>query len=222
MEKLGTTKKVSAILSAAVLVLAIAALSGNPQVSATHQPANKIAVSASGLDILDTSVGGAGSDTATGVLLLGTLKTSNPTDLIIMVTLECALWTNLKTAGAAADSTAQAQVLVWIEIDGVVLPISSDDTNGTGKVVFCNRDFRIKYSGLNDATILELFLKTRSTHAFNYIAISPFGSSASNMHTIKLWAEVKVLVQGDGSARALIGKRTMVVSPEKLANDISI
>src|SRR5919198_1188424 len=69
-------------------------LTSPPQARATHEPADKINVSASTVEVMQTQVGlGASSQQVT--LLSATFRNSTPADLIIQVTEECALWTDI-------------------------------------------------------------------------------------------------------------------------------
>jgi hypothetical protein len=85
-------------------------------------------------------------------------------------------------------------------------------------VVFCNRDLKLSTAGLLPGQILDLFIKSRQANAFNWVTFNV----GSGTHTIEVKAQLDVLVAGTGEARAAVGKRTLIVSPEKLANDVSI
>jgi hypothetical protein len=65
------------------------------QAGATHQPADKIHVSASIVEVMQAQVGVGASSSPPDTLLSGTFRNSTPTDLIIQVTGECALWTDI-------------------------------------------------------------------------------------------------------------------------------
>src|SRR5207249_2576943 len=122
------------VLTVALVLTALGAFA--PRVQATHMPADKIGVSASTIEVMDTT------QPQPVTLLTATLRTSSPTDLMIKVTGECALWTNV----ASPAGLAQANVKVWVEIDGAPVPVTSDPAQGgpdDGKVVFCNREFQV-------------------------------------------------------------------------------
>jgi hypothetical protein len=117
------------------------------------------------------------------------------------------------------ESETVATVKVWVEIDGVPVPVTSDPAKGgpdDGRVVFCNRDFRI--STLIPIVIDDLFIKTRSANAFNWGALNV----GAGIHTIKVKARLEGEVTVMGNAHAAVGKRTLIVEPSKLANDITI
>jgi hypothetical protein len=127
------------------------------------------------------------------VLSKGQIRFSNPTDLRISATAECALWTNTATTGND-DSEAKARVEMWVTLDGKTVPVSSDDTApdtndpknpivdpGTqgpaGHVVFCNRANRMKTEGFDDnaATsdlLIRSYNRSRSANGFNWGALN--------------------------------------------------
>lgn len=211
---------VMAFATAALLVGATVATWG-PAASATHQPADKLAVAGSGLEILTSEVT-EGGDSVEATILSGTLKISEPTDLIISVTAECALWTDIVTVGND-QSESVASVKIWVEIDGEPVAVAGDDTEETGEVVFCNRAFKRETLEFDDedATI-KTFLRTRQANAFNWISINPSDLFDGNVHTVEVKAQLDAEVTGAGMAKAGIGKRTLVIEPVKLANDVTI
>src|SRR2546427_200152 len=89
------------------------------------------------------------------------------------------------------------------------------DDPDSGKVVFCNRAFKIS-APLFAPEVIKLFQKTRSTHAFNWGALNV----GNGIHTLVVKAQLDASVTGVGTfAQAAVGKRTLVVEPAKLAND---
>jgi len=193
------------VLTMALMFTALSALA--PRVQATHMPADKIGVSASTIEVMDTT------QPQPVTLLTATLRTSSPTDLMIKVTGECALWTNV----SSPDGLAQANVKVWVEMDGAPVPVTSDPAQGgpdDGKVVFCNREFQV----VSIVDVLQLFLRTRAAQAFNWVTLNV----GSGIHTIEVKGRLDTLVAGTGVAKAAVGKRTLIVEPAKLANDVTI
>lgn len=200
-------------LFAAVVAVPLVA----PEAEATHQPADKMAVSGSSLEIITAPLL-AGASTTTAELLAGRIKTSSPTDLVLSVSLECALWTDVTTVGND-ESEAVARVKVWVEIDGVPVTVSSDDTAEPGKVVFCDRAYKRTTTDFDDEDArIDSYLRTRSAHDFNWIRLN----LGSGLHTISVKGELETAVTGTGMAQAAIGKRTLVVEPTKLANDVTL
>jgi len=185
--------------------------------TATHQPADKMAVSGASFDVMTAPlVDGAVSEVHT--LLSGVLRTSSPTDLVIHANAECALWTDVSTQGNGM-SEAQASVKLWVELDGVAVPVSSDDTTEPGKVVFCNRVHGMEVMNLDDEDAhFRQYLRTRTANAFDWVTMDV----GPGIHTIELKGQLEAQVTGMGDASAGVGKRTLLVEPEKLSNDASI
>lgn len=177
---------------------------------ATHEPANK--VSAAG------SAGKVVSPNAAVVLMSEKVKTSKPTDLILAVSLECVITTELTTVGND-NQTAEAQVRVWVEIDGVPVPVSADDAVDPGKVTFCDRLEQRKTSLFDDedATI-ETLQRTGQANAFNWMALNV----GSAVHTIEVKATLTHAATDNADALAAVGKRTLIVEPTKSANDEAV
>jgi hypothetical protein len=168
-------------------------------------------------------------------LLSVVMKTSKPEDLILQVTLECTIFTQLDTGGSTAPgatSTAfsHGSVSVWITVDGIIVPISDasmppqDPANqGVGgdadKVTFCDREYqRTVTDGENPLDGLDRtqdYIKTKSSHAFNWLRLN----AGSGTHTIRVLANLTATAagQGDTTAQALVGNRTLIVEPTKTA-----
>jgi hypothetical protein len=210
-------------LVAALLLVLVVQLMG-PAV-ATHAPANKVQVAGSAVQFMHSELVEAGQPTDRVRLLTGSIKTSKPTDLIFQVTAECALWTNIGTVGNGI-SEAFAQVLIWVEVDGQPVKVSSDDTGeDAGKVVFCNRAFRSETTNFDDDDEddeIALFMRDRHANGFNWTKLN----LGSGPHSIEVFAELTTQVTEDDPAEAFadaaVGKRTLVVEPTKLANDAVI
>ncbi|HEX9776031.1 MAG TPA: hypothetical protein VGB83_10695 [Actinomycetota bacterium] len=207
--------------------------------TAAGEPANKTAVSGSTIASMSAPVNdGATSEEVT--LFTATMKTSAPTDLIFQVEAECSLITNvvdLKTDdddNAPGDFTdtshadgAVAQMQVWIEDEnGNPVGVASGDD---GRVVFCNRAFHQDITDLtqynpdsgenepSDANF-DTYLETRSTHGFNWIRVN----AGSGVHTYTVKALLEATATAQGYAQAIVGKRTLVIEPVKLAQRASI
>lgn len=187
---------------------------------------------------LDTKTDGNASQEFT--LMEGSIKTSTPTDLYLMAQTETALWTNIKSTGKDETSQANAGLTCWVEIDGVPVPVSYDYPNDwvanrqeASEVVFNYRDFKVETSFLGDIQeiteddeYLALWLKTRSTHGFNWAALD-LGSgdydSSTNVHDVALKGRLEVYADDNNAqAKAVVGPRTFIGVPAKLANDATV
>lgn len=202
------------------LVLTVAWAIATPGAAEADQAANRMHATGSALEIMSAPLTeGSASEIVT--LLTGTIKTSSPKDLIFRFTAECALWTDITTVGND-DSQAVATVKVWVEMDGNVIPVSADDTGDeAGKVVLCNRAYRRVTTMFDDenATI-ESYLATRSANGFNWFSYD--AGSFPSPHVVTVKAQLETQVDGTGMAKAAVGKRTLIVEPTDLANDVSL
>lgn len=196
-------------LTVAVAVIAASIIyAGAATAEADHEPANKVSASGSTIEV-------AGPNEEV-ILLSETVKTSKPTDLILSVSLECSIVTNLTTTG---DDTSRANghVEVWIEIDGVPVTVGEDDVE-EGRVVFCNRSYARETSlfGEDDQDhTIRTFLETRQANAFNWMALDV----GSAVHTIEVKAELVQESTDNAEAEVVVGDRTLIVEPTKSAND---
>jgi len=183
------------------------------------QPANKIAMSGGSIMFLGPTAGNDQNPApVVAEILRGTLKTSSPTDLIVSLNMECALWTEI-TALNDEDAQSMASVKAWIEIDGIVVKVSSNDAQEPGKVVFCNRTHGMEINFLDDEDAeFRQYMETRTANSFEWLSLNV----GSGTHTVVVKAELDSQVVGQGAAHAGVGKRTLVVEPVKLANNASI
>lgn len=196
----------TALLGALVGVI----LAGSQAVFATHEPANKV-----------SAAGSTGVVVAPGTavtILEDRVKTSKPTDLILGVTAECVITTELTTVGND-NEFAMGLVRIWVEIDGRPVPVSQDDTDDPGKVNFCDRAEERETTLFDDedATIRTLQRDGQSA-GFNWMALDV----GSAIHTITVKADLTTGASPDSSALAAIGKRTLIIEPVKSANDETI
>jgi len=179
-------------------------------VNATHQPANKVSAAGSTAEVI--------SPNESVTLLSEKIKTSAPTDLILGVTLECVITTELTTVGNDLES-AEGTVRVWVEVDGQRVPVSTDDTDDPGKVTFCNQ-FEERETTMfddEDATIRTLN-RAGAANGFNWLRLN----TGSGIHLIEVKADLVTDNTDGASALAAVGKRTLIIEPVKTANDEEI
>jgi len=148
-------------------------------------------------------------------ILNGYIKTSGVGDLLIGVSMECALWTatsNRATKGAdLTTSSSRAAVNVTVLVDGVQAT--------PGQVVYCDRlqQVNLQFQSLDtvnitqDAILLQIFLKTKNANHFNFYMANP----GSGVHHVQVLADSFVETTADpvvvANTRAVVGKRTLVV-----------
>jgi hypothetical protein len=190
---------------------------------ATHTPANKA-----------TAVGSKVVKAAPGqnvTLMAATLRTSSTKDLLLNVSLECSILTQLITNNDNATSTARGAVRVWIEIDGAVVPINDvsspgDSTPGIGddtdKVTFCDREYSRTVTDTEDPQdgIDEIkdYIKTKSSHSFQWVSLN----LGSGVHEVVVKSDLTTAQTSSATAEAYVGNRTLVIEPTSMANDIAI
>ena len=192
-----------------LLFTVIAAVTAN-EAPAQSVPAMKAGVSASDVEVMQSQLG-SGSSSSRVQLLTLTLHTTNPEDVEFSVTAECAAaWSGSIDILGSVDT--KASVKIWTEVDGVPVPVSpaaGDD----GKVTFCSRSTQL------DASIpggfFDLYEKTKAANAFNWV----LGNVGSGTHTIVVYGQLDVYVNGIGSAEAGVGRRTLTAEPVHLTND---
>jgi hypothetical protein len=236
-------------LGLAIAALLTAMYYGNREsAGAAGTPANKVWATGDGIDVMTAGckapMPGVCEDQTQVVLMKGQIRYSNPTDLRISVTSECALWTNTATTGND-DSEAKARVEMWVTLDGKTVPVASNDPNkdntstdpadpaGPGKVVFCNRANRMKTENVSDNDlIIRSYNRSRDANGFNWGALnvgSDYDDPANGKNLIDVEVHARLadsLSDTDTSdnngidspfAKAAVGKRTLFVEPVKMA-----
>lgn len=220
-------KLLAGAIAAGLLVVGLGTFGS--EVEATHMPADKVAAAGSTLEVMEP-----GGEV---VVLSETFKVSSPTDLIIQLTSECAIFTNIATLGDGTSS-AFGQVRMRVEIDGTPVPVDMFDTgaNGTGeqgdpgvgKVVFCNRLNQQTTRGFDDTgeddNEIAQYQEARQANAFNWMAVNPtsYDENGDNILEVEVIADfVTDAVQDAGAeaafAEAYVGNRTLIIEPTKLA-----
>lgn len=181
---------------------------------AAHEPANK------------TSIAGAESEAvfveggASAMVLHETLKVSGPADLILSFTAECSILSRIKTVGNDQVETT-GQLKVHLTVDGQHVPVSDEDVD-EGRVVFCDRTYGRTTSLFDDedATI-EDFLATRTSNAFNWVALDAgrLDADGDGLLTVEAHVEYVESNVGDGDSQGVVGNRSLLVQPVMAKND---
>jgi hypothetical protein len=219
-------RKLSTALLGALVGVILASSQG---VFATHTPADKVVASGDKTIVMGPS--------APVTILTATLKTSKPTDLILNVNMECSIFTSLVTGGTGVmgsdTATATGDIRAWVEIDDVIVPINSmssppqnpplpgDPTDG---VTFCNRTYSRTVSDtenpLDGQDMESDFIDTKSSNSFTWLRLNLGNLPAP--HKIEVVATLTESATPDATAQAMIGNRSLIVEPAKLANDATI
>ena len=216
---------------AAFLVFSIAGLR---DASASHEPANKAGASGSDIDEV--------SDAAP--ILSETMRVSSPEDAIISATAECSILTELTTNSDSLNAFAFGSVRLWVTIDGVRVPVSTDDTaedgddevedpedpSDIGEITFCNRAYERTVAddeGDGGVDSQNDYIRTRTANAFNWLAFDIGtaydqpdynGVTGNNIVVVELWADFDTSTVGEAVADAFVGSRTLIVEPTKVSN----
>jgi hypothetical protein len=173
-------------------------------------------------------------------LMSATFKTSKPEDLLISVSAECSILTDVvipgsPTGGATQTAKARGAVRIWVEFDGKIVPIEDVSTppqdpsapshTGTDadKVTFCDRLHERTVTDEEDAEDgidgSRDYQDTKSANAFNWVRLN----AGSGPHTLKVFGQFTTTATGPGSnAAAYVGNRSLIIEPTKLANDAVI
>ena len=210
--KMGSILGAGGLVAATFLVFVTGALSAS-------SPADKVVAAGDKMVMMAPQTG--------ATLLTAIMKTSKPTDLVLNVSLECTIETTVENVGSST-SLAQGQVRVWTEVDGQIVPVASvsnppqntppggDDTD---KAVFCERVHQVQFINPSEDDTIRQFQLTKNANAFNWLRFNV----GAGTHTITVRADMNAGPNmGAATSRALVGNRTLVVTPTKMANDAVI
>lgn len=152
-------------------------------------PADKVTVAGSTTDVV-----GAGQ---TATVLSATVKTSAPEDLVLQLTSECSIVTQVFTSGtSSATAAGEVDMQVFIDNHAVAIvslpgqnaqkpPTALDD----GRVVFCDRVNTQNFvdgdsTSTTSADMLTEYQRTKQTNGFNWAAFNV----GQGTHTISVKA----------------------------------
>jgi len=205
-----TARRVSVAALLAVLTLAAFMLitRGFSADAVSSLPADKMTTSAASWSVQ-------GPNTTVPVLT-AQMKTSNPADLILHLTTECSILSQITNTGSEMQMY-QATVQFYIKIDGKTIPVVPGPTGSgansggqgadDGTVTFCDREFKrtTVYDSQNESIKDEE--TTSSATAFNWSAINV----GSGVHTIVVYAKFIDTNGADTFAHGVVGRRSLNV-----------
>lgn len=208
------------VAGAAVVALALAGGYLAQGTYAAGIPANKVAASGSSTEVVNAE-----QDT---LLLSETVKINNPTDLIIGVSAECAILTQVTNSANGQTERAFGEVKIYVTINGKRVPVADNDAD-QGRVVFCNRAQEQQWTdtatgpdaGDDADDQLRQYLDTRTANSFSWMALNvgtEYGGTQDNVHTIQVWADWDVAATANAVAEAVVGNRTLILEPVKSAH----
>jgi hypothetical protein len=189
-------------------------------------PANKAVAAGSRLQVIGAN--------QTATLLTATFRTSKTEDLLLTASLECSILTALTTNNDNPTAMARSGVRAWLTLDGKVIPITdtsappqdpSASTAGDSAkdgVNFCDREYARTVTDQEDPADgidqTSDYIRTKSAHAFSWVRLN----AGSGIHTVALVAQFNNSQTDTGQAEAIVGNRTLVIEPTKLANNAVI
>lgn len=223
---MSVTRTRVAMAGAIAVALSAGYLAQGTFAAGSGTPANKAV--AAGSHVVKFAAGG------TQELMSATFKTSKPEDLLLSVSAECSILTDVvipgsPDAGAEQSSEARGAVRIWVELDGKIVPIQDVSTppqdpaaNGNGseadKVTFCDRLHRRTVTDTeNEQDGIDRqrdYIDTKSANAFNWVRLN----AGAGDHVVKVWADFVTAFVGESNADAYVGNRSLVIEPTKLAN----
>lgn len=186
------------------LVAALALSAGRSSADATPEPAMQAAAAGS-----TEQVFGPGTSQT---LLAERIRAANTEDLILQVSAECSIVTDVKTVGTD-DQSAEGEVRVWVTVDGKPVPVSTGDTSG--KVTFCNHAYRRQttFNANDQDNTIQTYDTTKAANAFNWMRIDV----GSGLHMIEVKGDLTQTATNDKShAEAVVGNRTLMIQPTHL------
>ena len=196
---------VALVAASAVLIRQQVALAGS------NLPADKMTVTASKMAVIDP---GAPGLTTPVQVLNARMKTSSPADILLQLTSECAILSNITNAGTQTSNYSTI-VRLWITVDNkpvpVVPPASTTGASGgggstdNGKVVFCNRELTRSTTFQSNSESITDVERTEQANAFNWVAMNV----GNGIHDIVVWAEFENSNSTDAMSHGVIDKRSL-------------
>lgn len=215
----------SKIFLALLATALVFTLGVNAAQAGSGTPANKVVAAASKREVIAPGTA--------ETLMTATMKTSKPADVMIQTALECTILTGLVTNNDDNSATARSSVRVWVEVDGKIVSLTQNSVppqngttppegNDTDKVTFCDREYSRTVTDaenpLDGIDTEDDYIRTKSAHGFNWVQMN----LGSGLHTIAVKADLDLATDGNATAEAIIGNRTLIVEPTKMANDAVI
>lgn len=204
-----STARAALLLTAAVTFLAgvLLATSLSEKALATHEPADHVA--AAGATVVEVG------PTEDVVLMREQIRTASPTDLVLEVSAECGVFFRWQESSGVDVDRLRGAVRIWIEIDGVPVPVSSDDTDG--RVRFCERFFDRRAVAQTGSEVVSSDQVTASS--FTWVRLA----TGTGLHDVVVKAEIREQPAGVGAiVSGVVAKRTLVVRPVKMPVDQTV
>ena len=206
-----------AVLLASTMIMLVT----TPSADAGHEPANKVAAAGSDVEQVNDST----------PVLSETVRVASTQDLVLQLTAECSIITELTTNDTTQSSEAFGSVRMRITIDGTEVGVTTvegtgdddtaDDDDEIGEVTFCNRAYGRTVTdeeggdGQDDESD---FIRTRTANAFNWLATDvgfnyDDPANGNNIVEIVVFADYDTAETGEALAEAFVGSRTLIAEP---------
>lgn len=153
-------------------------------------------------------------------ILTEVVKTSKPTDLLLSVTAETSIISDVLTTGSETQR-AEGKLVFYITLDNDPNPILPTGAPGpshprqgdTGEIVFANQIYSRSTSLLADDTLdqVQTYLETKHATGFNWAVLNAQGGT----HTITVWAKYDESETSTAQATGVVGNRSLIVQPVK-------
>ena len=122
----------------------------------------------------------------------------------------------------ASALTVAGDTVAVARLAGLVSALGANSGYGRDRRLhhhICDRVHQQTTSGFDDnnATIKQ-YMATRTANAFNWVLLN----AGSGTHKVEVKATLYASATSNASAQAGIGKRTLVVTPERLQNSATI
>lgn len=248
------TGRVATVAVTAALAASVTGILG-PMRSSTPvlaSGADKIAVNSSVITKMNWNQTPNTTSSVPYLLASTTFSTSTTEDLVLNFSTECGIYTavggkntNLTTVNGTVttSSTATGRVLVWLQLDGHVLPVSQNATTGAsavppgpgnGLVSYCSRTLNLSTANLSPQQVIQISEDTLDANSFQWFALNV----GNGTHTLNVYADLVADTLASGTnggsgtcdpttdpscayvtpaASALVGQRTLEVYPDHLA-----
>lgn len=187
--------------------------------SGPNYPADKATFTSSQTRILDPGTAGTSQPQP---VLTAKMRTSNPADLVLQLTSECSILSNITNMGNDTQNYSTT-VRMWVTVDGIPVSVvpaptasgASSGGNGKddGKIVFCNREFtRTTVFSDNQESIQDIEA-TEQANAFNWVA----PNVGSGIHDIVVFAEFDNTNSSDATSHGVIDSRSLTINATNYA-----
>lgn len=201
----------------------------------------KLAISSATLELLEAHVEEEGVISEPIELLNATfdLSSNRTRQLVIRFDGECSAWLNADADNDNGEDpiveqemttrATAASVEVWIEVNGEVVPVSTDPgAEDNGAVAYCNAAGEAELATLEMDEFVALHAHSRTTSGFSWTV----DDAGQGFYEVSVMAAINVQVEDDdngeepapeqdeevlaAAAAAIFGKRSLIIEPSRV------